>query len=262
MKTVTFSNNKGGVGKTTFSTHVAALLAAQGYRVLFIDMDAQANGTMSFGIDPAPGLYEVMARDHDLLDALVAPNPSTYCPPNTEPKGKLYVLPGNFETHAIMSVVTDRSKLADALDDLEDVFDVVIIDTPPSPGLLLTLAYAATDLIVVPAQMEFLSVSGLSQTIYTAQRSGIKLAGIVPNQYREGTALHQYHLKELLTAANEYGWPVWDPIALRIVWAEASTMRQMVYSLEGEVGKARGEALMLARRVVQTLHAEVQHGTR
>lgn len=267
MKTVTFSNNKGGVGKTTFSTHTAALLAAMGYQVLLIDMDAQANATMSFGLEPAPGLYEVMVRGRDLIDSLVSPMPATYCPPGTEPKGKLFVLPGNYETHAIMSVVTDKDKLADVLEDVEDAIDIVVIDTPPSPGLLLALAYSATDYIVVPTQMEYLSVAGLTQTIYTAERSGIKLAGIVPNQFRSSTALHQHHLEQLQDAAREYGWPLWHPVALRIVWGEASTLRQMVYSLEGEVGAARAEAQRLAQLVkmaagLRQLPEEIHNATR
>lgn len=258
MQTITFSNNKGGVGKTTLATHTAALLAVQGYRVLLVDMDAQANATMSFGIEPTPGLYNVLVRGQDVASSLVAPHTETYSLPGVAPKGKLYLLPGNHETHAIMSVVSDREALADALEDVEEHIDVVILDTPPSPGMLLALAYGATQYIVVPTQMEYLSIAGLTQAIFTAKRSGIQLAGIVPNQFRENTGLHQHHMDQLMAAAEEYGWPVWEPIGLRIVWAEASTLRQMVYSLEGEVGKARVEALHLARSVAGVLQQAVR----
>jgi cellulose biosynthesis protein BcsQ len=254
MQVVTVNSEKGGTGKTTISTHVAALLAARGRRVLLVDFDPQGNGGLSFGLQPEPGLYNMLVRGVDIADVIRQPKTESYCPPGVEPKGKLYVLPGNPETHAITTVVEDRDAFADALDDIAHLLDVVVIDTAPSPGMLLTLAYRATQWLLIPAQMEFLSMVGLTNTISRAMKAGIKLMGIQPNQFRANTDLHKWHYTQLCEAAGANNWPVWEPIPLSISWAEASTMRTMVYSLEGNVGKARAEALALASRVEAVLN--------
>lgn len=254
MQVITVNSEKGGTGKTTISTHVAALLAARGKRVLLVDFDPQGNGGLSFGLTPEPGLYNMLVRGADIADVIRKPKAESYCPPGVAPKGELFVLPGNPETHAITTVVEDRDAFADALEEIEHLLDVVVIDTAPSPGMLLTLAYRATQWLLVPSQMEFLSVMGITNTISRASKAGIKLMGIQPNQYRERTDLHKWHYKQLCEAAEQHEWTVWEPIPLSISWAEASTMRTMVYSLEGNVGKARGEALSLASRVEAVLN--------
>jgi chromosome partitioning protein len=254
MQVITVNSEKGGTGKTTISTHVAALLAARGLRVLLVDFDPQGNAGLSFGLSPEPGLYNMLVRGVDIADVIRSPKPDSYCPPGIEPKGNLYVLPGNAETHAIVSVVEDRDAFADKLDDIQHLLDVVVIDTAPSPGMLLTLAYRATQWLLVPSQMEFLSVVALHQTINRAEKAKIKLMGIQPNQFRQNTELHKFHFEQLCNAAEEHHWPVWAPIPQSIAWGEASTMRTMVYSLEGNVGKARAEAQALASRVEAVLN--------
>lgn len=254
MQVITVNSEKGGTGKTTISTHVAALLAARGKRVLLVDFDPQGSATLSFGLQTEPGLFRLLVDRVEIADVIRKPAPESYCPPGTTPKGQLYVLPGNSHTHGITAIVDDKDIFAEALEDVEEVIDVCVIDTAPSPGMLLALAYRASNWILVPSQMEFLSMVGIMSTITSATKKGIKLMAIQPNQYRAGTELHRYHHQQLCEAAAENEWTVWDPIPQSIVWAEASTMRQMVYSLEGEVGKARMQALALASRVESALN--------
>jgi chromosome partitioning protein len=249
MQVITVNSEKGGTGKTTISTHVAALLAARGKRVLLVDFDPQGSATMSFGLPLEPGLFKLLVDRVDIADVIRKPAPESYCPPGVTPKGQLYILPGNSHTHGITSIVDDKDIFAEALEDLENAIDVVVIDTAPSPGMLLALAYRASNWILVPSQMEFLSMVGIMATITSATKKGIRLMAIQPNQFRERTELHRYHHRQLCEAAAENNWTVWEPIPQSIVWAEASTLRQMVYSLEGEVGKARSQALALAARV-------------
>lgn len=257
MQTIVFNSEKGGTGKTTLSTHTAALMAAYGGRVLLVDADPQAHATISLGIDKQPGLYNVLVRGEDLTAHIKTPDPERYSPPGVEPKGVLYVLPGNAETHAIATMLEDADALAEVLEDIEDAIDVVIIDTPPSPGLLLSLIYSAANYVVVPTQMEMLSLDGVAGTIAAANKRGVELLGIIPNQYRETTALHKYFLEQLSEIARENNWRMFPPIAQRIVWAEASTLQQMVYSLDGEAGKARVEATRLARDIMRVIGVAV-----
>lgn len=254
MQVITVNSEKGGTGKTTISTHVAALLAARGLRVLLTDFDPQGSATLSFGLPLEPGLFRLLVDQMDIVDVIRKPEAARYCPPGVTPKGQLYVLPGNRHTHGITSIVDDKDLFADALEDIEDAIDVVIIDTAPSPGMLLTLAYNASDWLLIPSQMEFLSMVGIADTIQSASKKNIKLMAIQPNQFRAGTELHRYHYEQVCQAADENHWTVWEPIPQSIIWGEASTMRQMVYSLEGEVGKARGQALALAARVEAALN--------
>jgi cellulose biosynthesis protein BcsQ len=253
MQVIAVNSEKGGTGKTTIATHVSALLAARGKKVLLVDFDPQGNAGLSFGLDPEPGLYNMLVRGVDIADVIRQPNPERFCPPSVVPKGELYVLPGNAETHAITTVLEDRDAFVDALDDVAHLIDVVVIDTAPSPGMLLTLVYQAAHWLLVPCQMEFRSIVGLMNTVSRARKADIKLMAIQPNQYRGNTDLHSHHYNELCEVAQEHQWDVWEPIPLSIAWAEASTMRTMVYSLEGNVGKARSEAQALATRVEKAL---------
>lgn len=257
MQTIVFNSEKGGTGKTTLSTHVAALIAAYGGRVLLIDADPQGHATISFGIEKQPGLYNVLVRGEDIVKHLRTPDAERYAPPGVEPKGQLFVLPGNVETHAITSLLEEADALAEVLEDIEEAVDFVIIDTPPSPGLLLSLIYNAADYVIVPTQMEMLSLDGVAGTIAAANKRGVKLLGIIPNQYRENTMLHKYFMEKLEEIATENNWNTFTPIAQRIVWAEASTLQQMVYSLDGEAGKARVEAGKLAREIMKALGVKV-----
>jgi cellulose biosynthesis protein BcsQ len=253
MQVITVNSEKGGTGKTTIATHVAALLAARGKRVLLVDFDPQGSATISFGLKPEPALYNVLVRDMDIADAIRQPDVERYVPPGTQSKGHLYLLPGNPETHGIVAQVDDRDVFAEKLADIEDAIDIVVIDTAPSPGMLLTLAYRATNYVLIPSQMEFLSLVGLTSTIQAATKYQVRLLAIQPNQYRASTELHTHHYQQLCEAAAEYGWTVWQPIPQGIAWAEASANRTMVYSLEGSIGKPRTEALALASRVEEAL---------
>src|SRR5690606_712602 len=101
MKVITLSNEKGGVGKTTMATHVAAGLAVRGKRVLLIDADAQANATTGFGLDEEPGFYDLLVRHAKWNEVLRVLTPEAYEPPDVKSKGLLAVLPGNGETQLI-----------------------------------------------------------------------------------------------------------------------------------------------------------------
>lgn len=249
MITIEFGNEKGGVGKTTLSTLLAGYLAAvHPLRVLMVDLDPQAHATISFGIPETPALYEVMVRDGDIPDHIAVPHPETISPNGTL-KGQLHVLPGNSETFAIPNMVSDNHALAEKFEDVEEYYDIVVIDTNPSAGMLLAQAHMASDFIVIPTQLENLSVHGLVRTIGVSAKAGVDLLGIVPNMVKH-TSLHGLYFDQLMDAAKERGWHVFDGIYHRTEWAEASHMRRQIYSItDGPMSKARAEALGLVRAI-------------
>lgn len=255
MKTLMITSEKGGTGKTTLATHIAGGLALRGKRVLLVDFDPQGHATLSFGLEKSPALYDLLVRDAHISDSVRVPDPSTFVPAGLMLLGKLYVLPGNEETHSIptSSRMQRTAVFAEALEDLNDMIDVCIIDTAPSPGLLLTLVYRASDYVLIPAQMEYLPLNGLMNTVRAMNEWQLKLMGIVPTMYRESTDLHKHHLEQLKEAAQANQWNVWSPIKQRVSWAEASTYRQMVYVSGGAVGKAKAEAYKLVEQVERSL---------
>lgn len=257
---ILFNSEKGGTGKTTTSTLAAAMLAARGQRVLLIDLDAQAHATVSFGFNKAPGIYDVMVREANInewMEAYHVPE-DRYMPPGTRSKGDLFLLPGNGETHGIPIQVRDQEALDEALYDADGI-DTIIIDSAPSDGMLLTYAWFAVDHVVIPAKMEYLSIEGIAQTINRSQKFDVNLLGILPNLVLDNTRLHNNYLDMLHGASEKSGWHVFPPLRQRIVWAEASSVRHMLVALEGEVGKARIEAMRFVDELVKRL-AVVAHG--
>lgn len=259
MKTLMITSEKGGTGKTTLATHIAGGLALRGKRVLLVDFDPQGHATLSFGIDKAPALYDMLVRGdspgNHVSELVRVPDPATFVPPNTDLLGKLYILPGNEETHSIptSSRMQRTAVFSESLEDLEDMIDVCVIDTAPSPGLLLTLVYHAADYVLIPAQMEYLPLNGLMNTIRAMNEWKAQLMGIVPTMFRETTELHKHHLAQLRIVAQANDWDVWNPIKQRVIWAEASTMHQTVYVANGGAGKARADAYKLVDQVEKVL---------
>ncbi|MEL6407448.1 MAG: ParA family protein [Chloroflexota bacterium] len=239
MKVITLSNEKGGVGKTTMATHIAAGLAVRGQRVLLIDADAQANATMGFGLEEEPGFYDLLVRHAKWNDVLRLVTPEAYEPPNFRSKGLLAVLPGNGETQLISQKIDNVYAINERLQQLTNNIDIVIFDTSPTPSLLHGAIYIATDAILYPTLCESYSLVGLMKTIGNRNRfsemrvksggSPIELLGIIPTMFREKTVEHSENLREL---REEFGDKVWDPLRLRIAWSEASTLRRPVFNVD------------------------------
>jgi chromosome partitioning protein len=254
---ITFSliNEKGGIGKTTLATHIAAGLAIRGYRIILVDADPQGHATFSLGLDKRPGLYDLLVREAAFKDVLLAPAPQSF---TTEPpKGRLFVLPSNTETRAIPNQIEDVTLLVNRLQELSSVIDAVIFDTPPTPSLLHSSIYLATDAIIYPTTCEMLSFDGLQESINRSKkfqamrqemsRRATEVFGIVPTMYQSSTALHKQNLEAL---QSHYGAQVWSPLTLRTLWREASQHRCMVYAL-APTSKAADEAWEMVNRVEQ-----------
>lgn len=241
MQIITLVNEKGGVGKTTLTTHIACGLAARGKRVVVIDGDPQGHSTIRLGIKKAPALYDLLVRDGEWPEAVRVVSPERFGIPGERlPDGKLWVVPSNVETRNIASSISDADSLALRLDELKNMVDVVMIDTSPTPSLLHGAFYTATDLIIYPTKLTFTSFDGLVESIQRrmaadkarSERWGlppIRVAGIVPVEFRSGTIEQQRNLDEL---RKRFGDLVWRPIPQRTVWTESESMALPVYAID------------------------------
>jgi chromosome partitioning protein len=158
-RVIAIANQKGGVGKTTTTVNLGAALAEQGYRVLVIDLDPQGNATTGLGIDARNfelSMYDVIMRDQPLED----------CIEPTSVKN-LFVAPATIDLAGIeielVPAFSRELKLKRAIDAVVDDFDFIIIDCPPSLGLITVNGLAAAGEVLVPIQCEYYALEGLSQ---------------------------------------------------------------------------------------------------
>ncbi|MAS37350.1 MAG: hypothetical protein CL610_25335 [Anaerolineaceae bacterium] len=256
MKVITLLNEKGGVGKTTLATHIAAGLAIRGQRVVLIDSDPQGHATVVCGLPKEPGIYNLLVRDAPFNDTMRLVPPEQYQMPNEPLTGQLFVVPSNIESRNIANSISDAFAVSDRLEELKEFIDYVVIDTSPTPSLLHGSIYLATDYIIYPTKCEYLSFDGLVESIKHREAAQlnrdkwnlgpIEVMGIVPTMYRNQTIEHSENLKEL---RQQFGKLVWPPIHQRTIWAEAVTMRQPVFAIAPQT-KAAAEALALVDRVL------------
>ncbi len=237
MKTITFLNEKGGVGKTTLTTHLAALMAVSGLRVLLVDMAPQAHATVSFGLKKQGCVYDWLVRETELKDVIrQPPDMSALAIPGQPVKGQLYILPGNAETVGIPAQV-DMYALQTALQFVAKTgqIDLVLMDTDPATSSLVSLVYMASDAIVIPTQADSLSIDGLVTTVQRVQNfphKEIRIMGIATNFYDDRTLLHRKNYTDLVRAGQSRNWSIWTPIKMRTAFREASNLRRMVYTLD------------------------------
>jgi len=186
MKIIAFSNQKGGVGKTTACVNVATYLAESGKRVLVVDMDAQANATSSLGI------FDKKVQNSS-YDALLGGKNASDCIRRTEIDG-LKILPASNDLAGaeleLGAIDNGREKmLAKCLAGVSEDFDYALIDCPPSLSLVTVNALSASDFVVIPLVAEFFALEGLSQMMNTVRlvkrhlNPALQIGGILLSEY-------------------------------------------------------------------------------
>ena len=178
VKIIVFANQKGGVGKTTSCVNIGAYMAAAGKRVLLVDFDPQGNLTSSFGKNgEGRGIYEVISGDIPLAEALYP----------TSLKNLSVVTANIHLTGANVELVHAENReffLKNALSTASSSWDYILIDCPPSLGILTINGLAAAEYVLIPLQCEYFALEGLSQLLRTIQmvqgniNPGLKIGGI------------------------------------------------------------------------------------
>lgn len=165
-KTVAIVNQKGGVGKTTTAVNLSAIIGHYGYKVLLVDVDPQGNATSGLGInkrDVKESTYDMIVGDVKAESIM-----------KTTPFKMLDVLPSNMNLAGAELELVDldsrEARLRNALAPLKDKYDFIIIDCPPSLGLLTVNVLCASDSVIVPIQCEYYALEGLSQLMNTIRQ--------------------------------------------------------------------------------------------
>lgn len=184
-KIISFSNQKGGVGKTTTCVNMAAYVADAGKKVLLVDLDPQGNATTGLGFSKSSlkkSVYNVLIDGDEANDNIL----------QTEMKN-LFLLPANIDlAGAEVELVYKKNRekvLKGALDKIKSSFDYILIDCPPSLGLITINALAAADSVIIPIQSEYYALEGLSQLMNTISlvrqhlNKSLKVEGVVLTMY-------------------------------------------------------------------------------
>lgn len=190
-RTIVIANQKGGVGKTTTSINLSAALAEQGQKVLAVDMDPQGNTTSGLGVEKDEvenTVYELLLGECAVQECI-----------QKEIYENLSILPSNVNlAGAEIELISAENKeyiLKNALDEVKDQFDFVIIDCPPSLNLLTINSMCAGDTVLVPIQCEYYALEGLSQLMHTIDlvkerlNPQLEMEGVVFTMYDARTNL-------------------------------------------------------------------------
>ncbi len=196
---IAVANQKGGVGKTTTTVNMGAALAELGHRVLIVDLDPQGNATTGLGIN-----YRVL--DQTMYDVMLSGLPIDDCIEPTEVKG-LFVAPASLDLAGaeveLVSSFNRESKLARTLDEVADQYDYILIDCPPSLGLLTVNGLVAATEVMVPIQCEYYALEGLAQLTRNIElirdnlNPGLHIANIVMVMYDNRTKLAEQVVSEV-----------------------------------------------------------------
>ncbi len=263
MKIVAVTNRKGGVGKSTMTTHIAAGLAQLGLNVAIVDTDSQGHAGQMFGLPDENGLYAALIEKKHLSDVLHLVPSERYVQEGRAGKGKLYVLPSSDRTYRIPYELRqeDTFLFLETLEAMGDwlALDVVLVDTNPTLSLFDGAVWLASDAYLYITECERLSIDGIQSAIGQLQKASqqrakylqrsSRILGIIPNKMRPNTMVHRMNIAAI---AEAYPGMVWSPVTLRTAWVEAANMQEMMYRYAPDGQEAR-DAWAIVHKTAEAL---------
>ncbi|MCF0147838.1 MAG: ParA family protein [Clostridium sp.] len=232
MKKVCIFNQKGGVGKTTTNINLCAYLAMEGYRVLTIDIDPQGNTTSGLGLDKSNlemSMYDVITSDASLKDVIL----------KSELVKNLYIAPSTMElAGAEVEVIGKENReviLANKIKEIENEYDFIFIDCPPSLGVLTINALTSVESVLIPIQCEFYALEGVGQLINTIKlvkkslNEDLEIEGVVMTMYDYRTNLSNEVFEEVKNFFNDKVYDTTISRNIRLAEAPSFGLPIMLY---------------------------------
>ncbi len=215
---VAVANQKGGVGKSTTAINLSAALAFQGERVLIVDIDPQANATSGLGLDRS-------SLDASIYDVLVSDTPMDDVVEPTSVRD-LFIVPATIDLAGaeieLVSLLSREQRLANGLKRVEHDFDVIIVDCPPSLGLITINALAAADEVLVPIQCEYYALEGVGQLMKSIElvrsnlNPSLELEGVVLTMFDGRTTLSSDVVTEVRSRFGDVAYRTVIPRTVRL----------------------------------------------
>ncbi len=240
MKTLAITNQKGGVGKTTTCVNLAASLAAQGKRVLLVDLDPQGNATTGSGIDKAHlkhSVYHVLIGANTLQDVIISSE-----------KGGYDVAPSNRDLAGaeveLVNEIAREIRLKTAIVKLGDAYDYVLLDCPPALNLVTVNALTAANSVMIPMQCEYYALEGLSDLVNTIKKVRMHLNPVLEIEGLLRTMLDSRNMLALQVSEQlfkHYGNKVYDtviPRNIRLAEAPSYGLPALVYDKSSKGAQA------------------------
>ena len=230
-KIIAVVNQKGGVGKTTTAVNVSTILAKKGKKVLLIDADPQGNATSGLGIDKnvPKSIYDVIINDVEINEAIIE-----------SPIKNLSVCPSNINLAGaeveLVPMMSREQKLKEKLEKVENDFHYVIIDCPPSLGLLTINAFVAANSLLIPIQCEYYALEGVGQLINTVNivrkqlNKSLYIEGVVLTMNDARTNLSNQVINEVKTYFKDNVYKTIIPRNVKLSEAPSYGMPITVYA--------------------------------
>lgn len=248
-KVISIANQKGGVGKTTTTVNLGTILARKGKKVLLIDADPQGNATSGLGVEKEVefSTYDVLVNETEMKDAIqdTMIKNLKICPSNMNLAGAEVEL---------VSMMSREQRLKEKLEEIKDKFDYVLIDCPPSLGLITLNSFTASDSVLIPVQCEYFALEGLGQLLNTINlvkkhlNKTLEIEGAVLTMYDIRTNLSNQVVKEV---KRYFGDKVYKTVIPRNIKLSEAPSYGLPITLYDEKSKGARAYEKLAREVLK-----------
>lgn len=238
-KIIAVANQKGGVGKTTTAITLSAILAKKGKKVMLIDADPQGNATSGVGMEKEmeKSVYELLVEDTSINETLQDSSIKNLkvCPSNINLAGAEVEL---------VSMMSREQRLKEKLEEVQDKFDYIIIDCPPSLGLITLNAFTAANSVLIPIQCEYYALEGLGQLINTINlvkkhlNKNLEIEGALLTMYDARTNLSNQVVKEVKNYFGEKVYKTVIPRNVKLSEAPSYGMPITVYDARSKGAKS------------------------
>ena len=238
-KIISVANQKGGVGKTTTTVNLSTILAKKGKKVLLIDTDPQGNATSGLGVskDVELSVYDILIGDTEFDETLqeTAIKNLKVCPSNISLAGAEVQL---------VSMMSREQRLKTKLDKIKDQYDYILIDCPPSLGLVTLNAFTASDSVLIPVQCEYFALEGLGQLLNTVNlvkkhlNKNLEIEEALLTMYDARTNLSNQVVKEVKKYFEDKVYKTVIPRNVRLSEAPSYGMPITVYDPRSKGAKA------------------------